>query len=326
MTLGSPVQTPPHLNYGTPGSHGHQPQSGFLPGYLMGDPTSPSSPGLSSHRPMISPTKLQLNRSLSMASSGTPQSPAPMAPQRGPPLLAHNASLNRSHLRTPGEKHGGPPTLSLMGGLTPNRANNSAIGSPFGTPGTPMGGHHTPMPSTPQLSFGATPNICTAREEIAYSSEPTDPMDVWVTVFGFPPSAASFILSQFSACGTVLQHSMPPNANWMHLKFQTRLQAKKAISKNGTVLGSTIMVGVSPCSDSSVLENLNSSVTSPLHDTSINQSVSNINSSLGTPRSIRPLTQAYKDAQGEFKVVPNTNTPNKNSGLVSKAMGCMFGW
>jgi nuclear pore complex protein Nup53 len=112
----------------------------------------------------------------------------------------------------------------------------------------------------------------------------------------------------------------------MHLKFQTRLQAKKAISKNGTVLGSTIMVGVSPCSDSSVLENLNSSVTSPLHDTSINQSVSNINSSLGTPRSIRPLTQAYKDAQGEFKVVPNTNTPNKNSGLVSKAMGCMFGW
>lgn len=321
MTLGSPVQTPPHLNYGTPGGHGqfgHPQQSGFLPGYLMGDPTSPSSPSLSSHRPMISPTKLQLNRSLSIASSGTPQSPAP-SQQRGPPLLAHNASLNRSHLRTPGEKHGGPPTLSLMGGLTPNRTNCSAIGlgTPFGTP-------QTPMPNTPQLSFGATPNMSMAREEIPYSSEPLDPMDVWVTVFGFPPSAASYILSQFSACGTVLQHSMPPNANWMHLKFQTRLQAKKAISRNGSVLGSTIMVGVSPCTDNSVLENLNttSSATSPLHETS----VSNINSSLGTPRSIRPLTQAYKDAQGDFKVVPNTNTPNKNSGLVSKAMGCMFGW
>ena len=47
-----------------------------------------------------------------------------------------------------------------------------------------------------------------------------------MTVFGFPPSAASFILSQFSSYGTILQHSMPPNANWMHLRFQTRLVVK----------------------------------------------------------------------------------------------------
>ena len=46
----------------------------------------------------------------------------------------------------------------------------------------------------------------------------------WVTVFGFPPSAASYILSQFSQCGNILQHHVPPNGNWMHLKFQTKYE------------------------------------------------------------------------------------------------------
>lgn len=302
MTLGSPVQSPTHLNYGSPGSHpshGFQPQTNFLPSFLMGDPSSPSSPSLSSHRPMISPTKLQFNRSLSLSSP--PQ-------QRGPALLAQNASLRKT-----AEKHGGPPTMSLMGGLSTPTRNNSP--SMMGSPQTPL------YPSTPKMSSIAT-------EEIPYSPstwEPLDPMDVWVTVFGFPPSAASYVLSQFSSCGTVLQHSMPPNSNWMHLKFQSRLMAKKALGKNGCVLGSTIMVGVSPCTDTNVLDNLNASgiASPPLQETS----VTNVNSSLGgTPRSIRPLTQAYKDAQGEYKVLPNANTPNKDTGLVSKVMGSMFGW
>jgi len=310
MTLGSPAGSPPNplLNYQT-----QLGQSGFLPGYLMGDAASPASP-----RPMLSPTKMQLNRSLSVASSGTPQTPQLSSTTRGPSLLAQNSSLNRSQLRTPGEKHGGPPTIGLLGGLTPNRGNNSTVGTP--------GGFGTPVPSTPHLSFGATPNTSTAREEIAATCEPLDPMNVWVTVFGFPPSAGSYILSQFSSYGTILQHSMPPNANWMHLRFQTRLQAKKAISKNGTILGSTIMVGVSPCTDTTVLDQLNTSNVSPLHDTSLGSGVTNITSGLSTPRTIRPLTQAYKDAQSEHQVVPNTNTPSKNTGFVSKAMGCMFGW
>jgi len=317
MTLGSPIASPTHPHYGSPGSHhGYQHQSNFLPSFLMGDPSSqsPSSPSLSSHRPMMSPTKL---RGLSLASSGTPQSPA-LSQQRGPALLAQNASLRKT-----AEKHGGPPTMSLMGGLsTPNRNNSSTMAASFGTPQTP---HHLNFPSTPKMSNN--------QEEIPYSPttwEPLDPLDVWVTVFGFPPSAASFVLSQFSGCGTVLQHSMPPNANWMHVKFQSRLMARKALGRNGAVLGSTIMVGVSPCTDTNVLEDINSSIASPtLQDTSssvANQSVANVNSSLGTPRSIRPLTQAYKDAQGEYKVLPNANTPNKDTGLVSKVMGSMFGW
>merc|ERR1719278_1362798 len=109
----------------------------------------------------------------------------------------------------------------------------------------------------------------------------------------FPPSAASFILQQFGACGTVLQHVMPPNSNWMHIRFQTRLQATKALGKNAGILGGSIMVGVAPCRDESVLDSLNTSmaVGTPTLDTS----VANLSSNLGgTPRSIRPLTQAYR--------------------------------
>ena len=56
-------------------------------------------------------------------------------------------------------------------------------------------------------------------------------------------------------------------------------------------------------------------------------SVASLGSGLpGTPRTIRPLTQAYKEAQADNAVVPNTNTPVKSSGFVSKAMEYMFGW
>jgi len=261
----------------------------------MGDPVmSPSTP----LRPgIISPTKL--GRTLSTPSSA-PQSPAPSAhPLRGPQLLKE--TLNRS-TRTPGDKPSGPPTMGLMSSLN-NTPNRSALNcSSYGTPGTTPG-------------FGS-------QQEV-FEPESESPLMTWVTVWGFPPSAASFILQQLGANGSILQHVMPPNANWMHIRFQTRLQASKALGKNGSILGGSIMVGVAPCKDESVLDNLNSSVTASTLDSSI----ANISSNLGaTPRTIRPLTQAYREAQSENAVVPGTNTPTRNNGVVSKAMEYMFGW
>merc|ERR1712059_121769 len=166
-----------------------------------------------------------------------------------------------------------------------------------------------------------TPNSCSAQEVSGCDDSP--PMATWVTVWGFPPSAASFVLQQFGSCGTVLQHVMPPNSNWMHIRFQTRLQASKALSKNSSILGGSIMVGVASCKEESVLDTVNSSMTASLLDSS----VANISSNLGgTPRSIRPLTQAYREAQGENKVVPGTNTPTRSTGVVTKAMEYIFGW
>ena len=100
------------------------------------------------------------------------------------------------------------------------------------------------------------------------------------------------------------------------------MQANKALGKNGSVMGGSIMVGICPCSDSSVLDRLNTSVL----DCTNNTSVANLSSTLGTPRTIRPLTQAYKEAQEENRVVPGTNTPTRNTGLVSRAMEYVFGW
>lgn len=38
----------------------------------------------------------------------------------------------------------------------------------------------------------------------------------WVTVFGFPPSYASYILKQFSQYGEIMDHKIG-NGNWMHI-------------------------------------------------------------------------------------------------------------
>lgn len=101
--------------------------------------------------------------------------------------------------------------------------------------------------------------------------------------------------------------------------MQTRMQASKVVAKNGCVLGGSIMIGISRCKDSSVLDHLN---TSTLQDTSVN----NMSSGMTTPRTIRPLTQSYRDNQSGNQVVLNTDTPSKNNGLVSKAMEYVFGW
>ncbi|KAL4162056.1 hypothetical protein PRNP1_002604 [Phytophthora ramorum] len=72
----------------------------------------------------------------------------------------------------------------------------------------------------------------------------------WVTVFGFPSSARSFILHQFQSVGEVVNYSSSSGGNWLHLRYHTRLQAEKALSYDGRTLANNIMVGVKKCSPS----------------------------------------------------------------------------
>lgn len=318
---------------------------GFLPSYLMGD-VSFSQQSTPPTGRLLSPTKL--NRSISIQQSSTPQTPRPNALQQQPTFLTPNT-------RTPSEKTngggGGPPTTSLCSSLLKKGTPTSS--SRFATPSNL---HSTPLPSTPQLSFGATP----IRDEILGGhASGEDGGNHWVTVFGFPPSAASFILSQFAQLGTVLQHHIPPNGNWMHLKYQTKMQAQKALGKSNKVMGGSIMIGVSLCSDPVVTTEDNYANNSSLLNQSqviagsscmapsknqMNQSVAaagvgltdrdhsvtTLNSSLGgsylNRSSIRPLTQAYKAAHADTDILNRTNTANMSSGIVSKAMEYIFGW
>jgi len=312
MNLGSPTSQN-YLGSPTSPASGGQQNGGYLPGFLMGD-HSIMSPGCSPHisRQLSSPGKL--NRSMSHMSNSTvgmtsvPTTPLPFPSARGPALLKENLNTSgRLHSRT--DKPGGPPTTGLLSGVTPSKGMtpNSTYNSPF-----------TRLDSTGLDSSSRT-------HEITQSEESGDPLATWVTVFGFPPAAASYVISQMASCGTVLQHVLPPNANWMHLRFQTRMQARKALSKAGSVLGGTIMIGVGPCTEGSVLDQSHVN-TSVLENSMVGSGVANLSNTFGTPRTIRPLTQAFKDAQTENKVVPGVNTPNKDNGIVGKAMGYMFGW
>jgi hypothetical protein len=95
---------------------------------------------------------------------------------RGPALLKENSMMSRSHARP--EKPGGPPTTSLLGSMSPGYGG--------GTPGR----YGTP-------SRLDTPTLATASSQ-AQDLTGQDPLATWVTVFGFPPAAASFVLSQAS--------------------------------------------------------------------------------------------------------------------------------
>ncbi|XP_037412083.1 nuclear pore complex protein NUP35-like [Triticum dicoccoides] len=67
----------------------------------------------------------------------------------------------------------------------------------------------------------------------------------WVTVFGFLPVDTNFVLREFEKCGLVLRHVPGPrDANWMHILYQSRHDAQKALAKHGQQLNSVLIIGV----------------------------------------------------------------------------------
>jgi len=139
--------------------------------------------------------------------------------------------------------------------------------------------------------------------------------ETWVTVFGFPPSTTSFILQEFSHYGNILKHSVAPNGNWLRIQYQSKLQAKKALSKNGKVFGGSVMVGVMPCIDKDVV-----GVSSPA------PGPSSLYSSLrsGMSSTMMSLTATLKN--NDYQVAGKTGVPQRRSNFVSKAMEYVFGW
>ncbi|CAG2244616.1 NUP35 [Mytilus edulis] len=194
---------------------------------------------------------------------------------------------------------------------------------------TPSRGFHTPGTSAcaPPLSGLSSSIMENMNDTESLTSE--DILDeTWITVFGFPPAAASFILQQFSQYGNIVKHVIATEGNWMHLHYQSKLQAKKALSKNGRMFAGNIMVGVTPCIDKSVMEDKENPSFSGtpvlgLMDTPVT-SKGTPGTSKGTP--IRPLTAAYKSARSENDVVRNNQVPQKSNTFASKAMEYMFGW
>ncbi|XP_072817353.1 nucleoporin NUP35 isoform X2 [Vicugna pacos] len=154
--------------------------------------------------------------------------------------------------------------------------------------------------------------------------------DTWVTVFGFPQASASYILLQFAQYGNILKHVMSNTGNWMHIRYQSKLQARKALSKDGRIFGESIMIGVKPCIDKSVMENSDRcALSSPsVAFTPPIKTLGTPTQPGSTPRisTMRPLATAYKASTSDYQVISDRQTPKKDESLISKAMEYMFGW
>uniref|UniRef100_A0A8C2WLJ8 Nucleoporin NUP53 n=1 Tax=Cyclopterus lumpus TaxID=8103 RepID=A0A8C2WLJ8_CYCLU len=271
------------MTLGSPTSPKSAPGAQFLPGFLMGDLPAPASP---QPRPFSLAMPI-----MESTGGGGGSAPQPVVP-------------------TPKDKSGAPPVRSIHDDMV--------------TVTTPLNTLRQVSSKTP--SQNSVQQLCLSPAQVdpfysqgeSLSSE--DHLDqTWITVFGFPPASASYILLQFAQYGNILKHTMASPGNWMHLQYQSRLQARKALSKDGKVFGDAIMVGVKPCIDKSVMDG-SVPVSSPLA-----ASFSSVLPS--TPRSaIRPLSAAYRSSCSDYQVVADRQTPRKDDSFVSKAMEYMFGW
>lgn len=206
--------------------------------------------------------------------------------------------------------------------------------------------HTGVMPSTPSASASVfSPATIVQTRKGTLSPAQLDPFytqgdaltsddqldATWVTVFGFPQASASYILLQFAQFGNIVKHVMSNAGNWMHIQYQSKLQARKALSKDGKIFGDCIMIGVKPCIDKSVMDSGEktsvSSVSSVFTPPVTVHPFGTPTQKIGTPRSgMRPLAAAYRASSNDYQVLSDKQTPKKDESLVSKAMEFVFGW
>lgn len=149
-----------------------------------------------------------------------------------------------------------------------------------------------------------------------------------ITVFGFPPSACSFIIQQFSQYGKIEKYEVHNRGNWVHVKYQTKLQAKKALSKNGKIFARTMMIGVCGCikKDISNLEATYNNTMSANAD--LNKTPTIVGMKRQSSTSIRSLSTASnaKGVVGPMSPLVDKNTPQKKDSVVSRTLDYVFGW
>eukprot|EP01122_Echinamoeba_exundans_P017196 TRINITY_DN8988_c0_g1_i1.p1 TRINITY_DN8988_c0_g1~~TRINITY_DN8988_c0_g1_i1.p1 ORF type:complete len:253 (-),score=48.10 TRINITY_DN8988_c0_g1_i1:157-915(-) len=156
------------------------------------------------------------------------QEPAP-SPYRGP-----NPSAQKDI--------GGPPAQSLAAQMEPLHISDASQTAPSATP------HRA---STAGSNAEETPASASAGR--------------WVTVFGFAPVMTEVVLQHFHSCGEIIRVRHASNqGNWMHIMFQTTLQAQKALGKSGKIIQGNLMIGVVPCIDERAISEVVETPTAPV--------------------------------------------------------------
>jgi len=152
------------------------------------------------------------------------------------------------------------------------------------------------------------------------SFNPEDEIECWVSIFGFNSRNIDLIMRRLVTCGSVVsrQPAKREQANWMHLRFASRNQAKRAKSRfNSQILeGTNILLGVVECVEPNyILEYtkggnafMNQSVVQSTMDVSMNQS------NIGM-RSLCEPTQTRSNAD------PFNVPQRENNGMVRRTLG-----
>ncbi|KAF5793285.1 putative RNA-recognition motif (RRM) Nup35-type domain, nucleoporin, NUP53 [Helianthus annuus] len=119
--------------------------------------------------------------------------------------------------------------------------------------GLNSGGSGSPVDGVVQRQQGGLltlpPPREVARPDVKRNSVPVGVVDEeeWVTVYGFSPADTNLVLREFEKCGVILKHVLGPrDSNWMHILYQSRFDAQKALSKNGMQLNGALIIGVKP--------------------------------------------------------------------------------
>ncbi|XP_059641238.1 nuclear pore complex protein NUP35 [Cornus florida] len=163
-----------------------------------------------------------------------------------------------------------------------------------------------------------------ARPEMQRNSLPVGNLDEeeWVTVYGFSPGDTNLVLREFEKCGVILKHVPGPrDANWMHILYQSRSDAQKALSRNGMQINGVLIVGVKPVDPvqrPALNERLNNKGFMTLPLSPPNKSIE--------PHPLRASPHPYylqNGSSGARHSAGTIATPAKS--MVSKIMDLMFG-
>ncbi|CAK7356740.1 unnamed protein product [Dovyalis caffra] len=176
------------------------------------------------------------------------------------PLSPENKSDPRSPFQSSGREFGTPAkskseastSFALMSGQKNQQGSaNSTWWSPAKARSSEQEekGKGSPVEGVVQSGALITlpPPREVARPEMQRNSLPAGNLDEeeWVTVYGFAPGDTNLVLREFEKCGVILKHVPGPReANWMHILYQSRSDAQKALSKNGVHINGVLIVGV----------------------------------------------------------------------------------
>jgi nuclear pore complex protein Nup53 len=104
------------------------------------------------------------------------------------------------------------------------------------------------MAAVPPPMQSLSPMVSAAERDEGMQYEQPQYGDVWVTAFGFSQQDTPLILGELSKCGDILQWGMfgQANANYIHVQFQNKYAAQRALLRNGEQFSPSLIVGIKP--------------------------------------------------------------------------------